>query len=163
MDLFYYSSDNGTDRTISARNPTAASAYRAQAPEAQLPRPQALEPIPWSGHQRVPGSNLEGGTHSWGQGRGVPLGAEQTTFLWETAKEKRVVVDCWNAADCLTKLAKALPYVSILLAILVAREQFFKIRVDSRIRELNKRAEAQRKNTPPSMDVRLGNSQSTRK
>ena len=26
MDLFYYSSDNGTDRTISARNPTAASA-----------------------------------------------------------------------------------------------------------------------------------------
>ena len=44
-----------------------ALAYRPPAPEARLPRPQALEPIPWSGHHRVPGSNLEGGTHSWGQ------------------------------------------------------------------------------------------------
>ena len=28
MGLFYYSSDNGTDHTISAKNPTAASARK---------------------------------------------------------------------------------------------------------------------------------------
>ena len=51
MELSYYSSANGADYTTSAGTPTAASSYRASAPEAQLPRPQALDPIPWSGLQ----------------------------------------------------------------------------------------------------------------
>ena len=55
MGLFYYASANGADYTISARNTTAALAYRPPAPEAGLPRSQALDPIPWSGLQMVPG------------------------------------------------------------------------------------------------------------
>ena len=40
---------------MNQRRPHSASAYRAEAPEAQLPRSQAPDPIPWSGLQRVPG------------------------------------------------------------------------------------------------------------
>ena len=54
-------------REYNQRRPHGALAYRLPAPEAQLPRSQALDQIPWSGLQMVPGSNLEGGTHSWGQ------------------------------------------------------------------------------------------------
>ena len=75
MDLFYYSSDNGTDRTISARNPTAASAYRAPAPEVKLPRSQALDLIPWSGLQRIPGLTQ----------RVVPLVGAGQFNVWESA------------------------------------------------------------------------------
>ena len=67
MGLFYYSSDNGTDRTISARNPTAASAYRAPAPEAKLPRSQAQGPYPLEWTSKDPGFNSEGGTARGGR------------------------------------------------------------------------------------------------
>ena len=38
--------------------PHSALAYRPPAPEAKLPRSLALDPIPWSGLQRVPGLTL---------------------------------------------------------------------------------------------------------
>ena len=41
-------------REYNQRRPHSALAYRPPAPEAQLPRSQALDPIPWSGFQRVP-------------------------------------------------------------------------------------------------------------
>ena len=37
------------------RRPHSALAYQPPAPEAKLPRSQALDPIPWSGLQMVPG------------------------------------------------------------------------------------------------------------
>ena len=42
-------------REYNQRRPHSALAYRPPAPEAKLPRSQALDPIPWSGLQRVPG------------------------------------------------------------------------------------------------------------
>ena len=73
-----------------------------------------------------------------------------------------MVIDYWNDTDCLAKLAKAVPYAFIALGFLVAMSgQFVRTRIDSRVAELNKSAEAQRKNTPPLIDVRLGNSSST--
>ena len=75
---------------------------------------------------------------------------------------ERVVIDCWNDTDCLAKLAKAVPYTFIALGFLFAMSgQFVKTLIDSRVAALNKNAEAQRKNTPPLIDVRLGNSSST--
>ena len=42
-------------REYNQRRPHSALAYRPPAPEAQLPRSQALDLIPWSGLQMVPG------------------------------------------------------------------------------------------------------------
>ena len=42
-------------REYNQRRPHGALAYRPPAPEAQLPRSQALDPIPWRELQRVPG------------------------------------------------------------------------------------------------------------
>ena len=71
------------------------------------------------------------------------------------------MIDYWNDTDFLAKLAKAVPYVFIALGFLVAMSgQFVRTRIDSRVAELNESAEAQRKNTPPLIDVRLGNSSS---
>ena len=42
-------------REYKQRRPHSALAYRPPAAEAQLPRSQALDPIPWRGLQRVPG------------------------------------------------------------------------------------------------------------
>ena len=39
----------------------SALAYRPPAPEAKLPRSQALDLIPWSALQMAPSPNLEGG------------------------------------------------------------------------------------------------------
>ncbi len=41
-------------REYNRRRPHGALAYRPPAPEAKLPRSQALGPIPWSGLQMVP-------------------------------------------------------------------------------------------------------------
>ena len=72
------------------------------------------------------------------------------------------MIDCWNDTDCLEKLAKAAPYAFIALGFLVAvGGQFVKTRIDIRVAVLNQRAEEQRKNTPPLIDVRLRNSSST--
>ena len=49
--------------------PHSALAYRPPAPEAKLPRSQALDLIPWSGLQTGPGSNLEGGLVRGGRSR----------------------------------------------------------------------------------------------
>ena len=72
------------------------------------------------------------------------------------------MIDCWNDTDCLAKLSKALPYALTVLGVLVAIGGFVKTRVDSRLAELNQRTEVERKNTPPALDVRLGNSSRTR-
>ena len=73
-----------------------------------------------------------------------------------------MILDCWNDTDCLAKLAKALPYASIVLGFLVALSgQFVKTWIDSRVAVLSQKAEARRKNTPPLIDVRLGNSSGT--
>ena len=75
---------------------------------------------------------------------------------------ERVVIDYWSDTDSLAKLAKVVPYAFIALGFLVAMSgQFVRTRIDSRVAELNKSAEAQRKNTPPLIDVRLGNSSSS--
>lgn len=72
------------------------------------------------------------------------------------------MIDCWNDTDCLAKLAKSVPYAFIALGFIVAMGgQFIKSRIDSRVAVLNQSNEAQRKNTPPSISVRLGNSSST--
>ena len=42
-------------REYNQRRPHSALAYRPPSPEAKLPRSQALDPIPWSGLQMVPG------------------------------------------------------------------------------------------------------------
>ena len=42
-------------REYNQRRPHSALAYRPPAPEAKLPRSQALNPIPWRGLQMVPG------------------------------------------------------------------------------------------------------------
>ena len=42
-------------RNYNQIRPHSALAYRPPAPEAQLPRSQALDPIPWSGLQMVLG------------------------------------------------------------------------------------------------------------
>ena len=42
-------------REYNQRRPHSALAYRPPAPEAQLPRSQALDPIRWSGPQMTPG------------------------------------------------------------------------------------------------------------
>ena len=74
------------------------------------------------------------------------------------------MTDYWNDVDFLVKLAKVTPYSSILLGFIVAAGgQFVKARIDSKITELDKIKVAERKKTPPSMDIRLGNSSSTRK
>ena len=72
------------------------------------------------------------------------------------------MIDCWNDTDSLAKLAKVVPYAFIALGFLVAMSgQFVKTLIDSRVAELNESAEAQRRNTPPLIDVRLGNSSSS--
>ena len=72
------------------------------------------------------------------------------------------MIDCWNDTDCLAKLAKSAPYAFIALGFLVALGgQFVKTRIDSRVAVLNHRTETRRKNTPPLIDVRLGNSSRT--
>ena len=45
----------GWRREYNQIRPHSALAYRPPAPEAKLPRSQELDPIPWSGLQRVPG------------------------------------------------------------------------------------------------------------
>ena len=42
-------------REYNQRRPHSTLAYRPPAPEAKLPRSQALDLIPWSGLQMVPG------------------------------------------------------------------------------------------------------------
>ena len=61
-----------------------------------------------------------------------------------------MVIDYWNDTDCLAKLAKAVPYAFIALGFLVAMSgQFVRTRIDSRVAELNKSAEAQPKEHAP--------------
>ena len=74
------------------------------------------------------------------------------------------MIDCWNDAGCLAKLAKFAPYICIVLGFLVAGfGQFVKTKIDSRVADLRESEESARKNTPPLMDVTLGNSSSTGK
>ena len=42
-------------REYNQRRPHSALAYRPPAPEATFPKSRALDPIPWSGLQMVPG------------------------------------------------------------------------------------------------------------
>ena len=72
------------------------------------------------------------------------------------------MIDCWNDTDCLAKLSKAVPYALTVLGVLVAIGGIVKNHIDSRLVELNQRTETQRKNTPPLIDVQLGNSSSTK-
>ena len=74
------------------------------------------------------------------------------------------MIDYWNDTDFLSKLAKVVPYAFIALGFLFAMGgQFVKTWIDSRVAVLNQRTEAQRKNTPPLIDVQLGNSSRTGK
>ena len=57
-------------REYNPRRPHSALAYRPPAPEAQLPRSQALDPIPWSGLQMLSWVRLEGGTTRGGRSTG---------------------------------------------------------------------------------------------
>ena len=54
-------------REYNQRRPHSALAYRPPAPEAQLPRSQALDPYPLEWTSSGPGSNLEGGTTRGGR------------------------------------------------------------------------------------------------
>lgn len=66
------------------------------------------------------------------------------------------MIDWWNDADFLTKLAGWLTVLSIVLAIMVALSQYAKIKLDSRANLLRERQQMTRKNTPPLMEVGLG-------
>ena len=48
----------------------SALAYRSPKPEAELPRSQARDPIPWKWTSKGPRSNLEGGTTRGGRSKG---------------------------------------------------------------------------------------------
>ena len=56
-------------REYNQRRPHSALAYRPPAPEARLPRSQALDPIPWSAASKDPGFNLVGGATREGRSR----------------------------------------------------------------------------------------------
>ena len=65
----------------------------------------------------------------------------------------------WNNAESLTPLTKVVPYLFISVGFVVSLAGLFvKTKIDSRILELQENAEKERRNTPPLMDVRLGNS-----
>ena len=70
----------------------------------------------------------------------------------------------WNDTESLTKLARWVPYLSIALGFIIAwGGQYAKTRIDARVMFLREREEVTRKNTPPSMDVKLGLSENTGK
>ena len=70
----------------------------------------------------------------------------------------------WNDADSLTKLAGWVPYLFIALGFIIAwGGQYAKTRIDARAAFLREGEEITRKNTPPSMDVKLGIGESTGK
>ena len=57
-------------REYNQRRPYSALTYRPPAPEAQLPRSQALDPNPLEWTSNGPVSNLEGGTTRGGRSNG---------------------------------------------------------------------------------------------
>ena len=70
----------------------------------------------------------------------------------------------WNDVDSLTKVARWVPYLALALGFIIAWGGLYaKTRIDVRVAFLREGEEITRKNTPPSMDARLGIQESTRK
>ena len=67
------------------------------------------------------------------------------------------MAEWWNSAEDLSKLARWVPYLFIFLGFVIAGlGQWAKTQFDSRIAILREKEESTRKNTPPSVEVKLG-------